>query len=142
VANNYTNLINLTCNLPSNLTESFCFIDPKSITGTGQVQLTVNTTPAHPTNSKLNSRPGWLAAGGGASLACIVLLFLPKQRVRNIALNLLAMLAVVFTAVGCGGSAKTDPGTAKGTYMVVVTGNAGAGTFPYQTSVNVPVTIQ
>jgi hypothetical protein len=107
------------------------------------VQLTVNTTPAHPTSSKLNNRPGWLAAGGGVSLACVVLLILPKRRWRNTALSVLAILAIAFTVIGCGGgSAKTDPGTAKGAYTVVVTGIAGSGTSAYQTSVNVPITIQ
>ena len=142
VANNYTGLINLTCTLPASLTESACFVDPASITGTGTVQLTVNTTPAHPSSSKVNSRPGWLAAGGGASLACIVLLILPKRRGRNIALSMLAILAIAFTVIGCGNAAKTDPGTAKGTYTVVVTGTAGSGSSQNQSSVNVPVTIQ
>ncbi|MGA8531536.1 MAG: multicopper oxidase domain-containing protein [Acidobacteriaceae bacterium] len=143
VANNYTNLINLTCTLPSTLTESACFINPASITGTGQVQLTVNTTPAHPASSKLNGRPGWLAAGGGASLACIFLLILPKRRWRNSALSLFAILAFACTVIGCGGgSARTDPGSAKGAYMVVISGTAGSGSSQYQTSVNVPITIQ
>jgi hypothetical protein len=143
VANHYTTLINLTCTLPSTLTESGCFINPTSITGTGQAQLTVNTTPAHPTSSKLTSRPGWLAAGGGSSLACIVLLILPKRRWRNTALSVLAILAIAFTVIGCGGgSAKTDPGSAAGTYTVVVTGTAGTGSSQYQTSVTVPITIQ
>jgi FtsP/CotA-like multicopper oxidase with cupredoxin domain len=147
VANNYTNLISLTCTLPSNLTESACFINPTSITGTGTVQLTVNTTPSHPTSSKLNSRPGWLAAGGGVSLAGVILLILPKRRWRNTALSVLAVLAVAFTVIGCGGgSAKIDPGTTKGTYTVVVSGSAGSGagsgSGAYQTSVNVPITIQ
>lgn len=143
VANNYTNLISLTCTLPSGLTESACFVDPASITGTGKVQLTVNTTPAHPTSSKLSSRPEWFVAGGGASLACIVLLILPKRRWRNTTLSVLAILAIAFTVIGCGGnSAKTDSGTAPGTYMVVVTGTAGSGSSQYQTTVNVPITIQ
>jgi len=143
VANNYTNLINLTCTLPSTLTESACFINPASITGTGQVQLTVNTTPSHPASSKLNGRPGWLAAGGGASLACIFLLILPKRRWRNTALSLFAILAFAFTVIGCGGSsARTDPGSAKGTYMVVVSGAAGSGSSQYQTSISMPITIQ
>jgi len=142
-ASNYSNLISLTCTLPSGLAESACFVNPNSITGTGTAQLTVNTTPAHPTSSKLNGRPGWLAAGGGASLACLVLLILPKRRWRNSALSLLAILAVAFTVIGCGGgSTNTDPGTAKGTYMVVVTATAGTGSSAYQTSVNVPITIQ
>jgi FtsP/CotA-like multicopper oxidase with cupredoxin domain len=147
VASNYTSLINLTCTLPSNLTEAACFVNPTSINATGQVQLTVNTTPAHPTSSKLNGRPGWLAAGGGASLACIVLLILPRRRWRNAALGVLAGLAITFTIVGCGnGSAQLDSGSAKGSYTVVVTGTAGSASGSNsgqsQTSVNVPITIQ
>jgi hypothetical protein len=142
VANNYTTLINLTCALPSNLAEGACFVNPTSITGTGQVQLTVNTTPPHPLSSRLNGRPGWLAAGGGTSLACIVLLILPRRRWRNTAMSVLAVLAMAFTVAGCGGTAKIDPGTAKGAYTVVVTGTAGSGSSQYQTSVSVPITIQ
>jgi FtsP/CotA-like multicopper oxidase with cupredoxin domain len=143
VANNYTNLINLTCTLPSNITESACFVNPNSITGTGTVQLTVNTTPAHPTSSKLNSRPGWLIAGGGMSLACVVLVILPRRRWRDTTLCALALVAITLIVIGCGGgSAKTDPGTTAGTYTVVVTGIAGSGSSQYQTSVNVPITIK
>jgi Multicopper oxidase/Bacterial Ig-like domain (group 3) len=142
VANNYINPISLSCTMPSNLTESACFVNPTSITGTGTVQLTVNTTPSHPTSSKLNGRPGWLAAGGGASLACVVLLMLPRRRWRNATVSVLALMAAAFLVIGCGGSSKTDPGTASGTYTVIVTGSAGSGSSAYQTSVNVPITIQ
>jgi predicted component of type VI protein secretion system len=55
---------------------------------------------------------------------------------------LFAWMAIVFTVLGCGGTAQTNPGTAKGTYTVVVTATAGSGTSPDQTSVNVPITIQ
>jgi FtsP/CotA-like multicopper oxidase with cupredoxin domain len=138
VASNYTNLINLACTLPATLTEGACFVNPSSITGTGQVQLTVNTTPAHPNSSKLNGLPGWL----GGSFACIALFILPRRKGRKTALGTLATLALVFTFVACsGGSGKTDPGTAKGTYTVIVTGTAGSGSSQYQTSVNVPITI-
>jgi len=143
VANNYTGLINLSCTLPSTLTEGACFVNPTSITGTGTVQLTVNTTPAHPTSSKLNHRPGWLTAGGGASLACFVLLIFPRRRWRNTVVGLLTFLAITFTVIGCGGgSGKTDPGTAKGAYTVVVAGTAGSGSSAYQSTVDVPITIQ
>jgi len=142
VANNYTNLVNLTCTLPSNLTEGACFVNPNSIIGTAQVQLTVNTTPAHPASSNRNRRSGWLAAGGSATFVCIVLVILPKRRGRKTALGILASLAMAFTFVGCSaGSGKTVPGTAEGTYLVVVTGTAGSGSSQYQTSVNVPITI-
>jgi FtsP/CotA-like multicopper oxidase with cupredoxin domain len=142
VANNYTALINLACAVPSSLAEAACFVDPNSITGTGQVRLTVNTTPSHPLSSKQTGSPGWLAAGGSASLACIVLLILPRRRWRNTTISVLALLAIVFTAIGCGGSTKIDPGTAKGAYTIVVTGTAGSGSGQSQSSVNVPITIQ
>jgi hypothetical protein len=66
IANNYATLVTLSSALPSNLTEGACFVNPGSMAGTGTAQLTVNTTPAHPISSKVNSRPGWLMAGGGA----------------------------------------------------------------------------
>ncbi len=143
VANGYTSPINLTCTLPANLTESACFVDPHSTTGTGKVSLTVNTTPAHPLSSELRSGPGWFAASGGASLACVFLLILPRRRWRGKAMLLLAMLAAAFTAIGCSGGAKTDPGTTPGTYNVVVTGTGGgSGGSQYQTTVSVPITVQ
>ena len=144
VATNYTSLITLSCTIPSNLTESACFIDPKSTTGTGQVSLTINTTPAHPQSSKqtaVASIRGWFAAGG-ASFACVFLLASPRRRWRGKAMVALSFLAIVFTVMGCSSTAKVDPGTPKGTYTVVVTGTAGSGPSLSQTSVNVPITIQ
>jgi hypothetical protein len=141
VANNYTSPISLACALPSNLTEAFCFVNPNSITGTGQVKLTVNTTPTHPLSDR-RSGPRWLVAGGGASLACVALLFFPRRKARNIAVGFLGLLSIVLVIAACGGSARTDPGTAKGTYTVVVTGTAGSGSTAYQSSVNVPITVQ
>jgi FtsP/CotA-like multicopper oxidase with cupredoxin domain len=142
VATNYSSLIALSCTLPSGLTESACFIDPKSATGTGQVSLTINTTPAHPTSSKLTAGPEWLAAGGGASLACVFLFALPRRGWRGNAMIALTFLAILFTVIGCGSTATIDPGTPKGAYTVMVTGTAGSGSSLSQTSVNVPITIQ
>jgi FtsP/CotA-like multicopper oxidase with cupredoxin domain len=142
VANDYTTLINLTCTLPATLTESACFVNPNSSTGSGTIQLTVNTTPAHPSSSKLNGRPEWFAVGGGTSVACVLLLLVPRTRWRNTAISLLAIFTIVFTLVSCNGAAKTDPGTPKGSYTVVVTGTAGTGSSQYETTVNVPITIQ
>jgi FtsP/CotA-like multicopper oxidase with cupredoxin domain len=145
VATNYTSLITLSCTMPSNLTESACFIDPKSATGTGQVSLTINTTPAHPMSSKQTAAAtirGFLAAGGGASLACVFLFALPRRRWRGNAMIALTFLAILFTVIGCGSTATIDPGTPKGTYTVVVTGTAGSGPSLSQTSVNIPITIQ
>jgi FtsP/CotA-like multicopper oxidase with cupredoxin domain len=142
-ATNFTSVINLTCTMPANMTKSACFVNPNSTTGTGQVSLTVNTTPSHPLSSKLSRRPGWFAAGGGMSLACVVLLILPGRRRRSSILLTLMCMAILFTAIGCnsGGAASTDPGTAQGTYNVVVMGTTGSGSQQSQVSVNVPVTI-
>ncbi len=142
VANNYSTPIGLTCTMPSNLTEAACFVNPNSITGTGQVFLTVNTTPPHPLSSKRADGSGWLAAGGGASLACLFLFVSPRRRWRNTAMCVFAFLAIGFAVIGCGGAARTDPGTAKGTYAVVVTAVSGSGASQSQVSANVPITIQ
>jgi hypothetical protein len=141
-ANNYTAPINFTCAMPLSLIKSACFVNPNSITGTGQVSLTVNTTPAHPLSSRLGRPAGWFAAGSGASLACLVLLFLPRQKLRGRALLALTIIAIVFGAIGCGSATKLDPGTPKGSYTVIVTGTSGTGSAQFQTSVNVPITIQ
>jgi hypothetical protein len=118
-------------------------VNPSSITGTGQVSLTVNTTPSHPLTSKLTRAPGWFAAGGGASLACLVMLALPRHRGRGRIVIALMCMVCLFTAVGCssGAGTATDPGTPKGTYNVVVTGTAGSGTSQSQVSASVPITI-
>jgi hypothetical protein len=144
VATNYTSPINFTCSMPSGLTQSACFVNPNSMTGTGKVSLTVNTTPAHPAVQRMSSRsdPGWFVAGGGVSLTCLFLFRLPRRRSRREAMILLTLTCIFLTAIGCGGTAQTNPGTAKGTYTVVVTGIAGSGSSQYQTSVNVPITIQ
>jgi FtsP/CotA-like multicopper oxidase with cupredoxin domain len=142
VANGYTSSINLTCTLPANLAESACFVDPHSISGTGKVSLTVNTTPTHPLSSELRGGSGWFAASGGVSLACVFMLAFPRRRWRGKTMMLLVVLAVAFTAIGCGGTAKTDPGTAPGTYNVVITGVGGNGSSQFQTTVSVPITVQ
>ena len=143
VATGYSNLIGLTCTLPGTLKEAACFVNPNSITGTGQVSLTVNTTPAHPLSSKVNRGYGWFGAGGGASLACLLLFAFPRRRGRSKVLLVLIAMAVLFTAMGCSGNSAsgTDPGTSKGTYSVVVTGTAGSGSSQSQVSVNVPITV-
>ncbi len=142
VANNYTTPISFTCTMPASLIQSACFVNPKSITGTGQASLTVNTTPPHPQSSRRTGALGWLAAGGGASFASVFLLALPRRRWRGKAMLVLTFMAILFIVIGCGGTTETDPGTPMGTYTVVVTATAGSGSSQDQTSVNVPITIQ
>ena len=142
VASNYSTSINFTCALPASLSESACFVNPNAIAGTGTVALTVNTTPSHPSASMRMDRPGWLAAGGGTSLAGVFLILFPRRRRQIQSMLVVALAATLFLAIGCNSGVKTDPGTTPGTYSVVVTGTSGSGTSQYQTSVNVPITIQ
>jgi hypothetical protein len=110
--------------------------------GTGRVSLAVNTTPSHALSSSLGRPTGWFTAGSGASLAGLVFLFLPRRKLRSGALLAVAFIALVFTILGCGSATKLDPGTAKGSYSVVVTGTAGSGSTEYQASTNVSITIE
>ena len=141
VADGYVTPIALSCTMPAGLAEAACFVDPSSTIGTSQVSLRVNTTPAHPL-AALHGGPGWLAAGSGTVLASLLLLVLPRRRGRLAVPLMVLAMGILFAAIGCSSGVKTDPGTAKGTYNVVVTAVAGSGSAQYQTSVSVPVTIQ
>jgi FtsP/CotA-like multicopper oxidase with cupredoxin domain len=142
VANEYTTPINLTCVMPASLVESACFIDPEFIVGTGQAVLRINTTPAHSVASRQIDRPDWLAASGSMSLAGLLLFAFPgRKRGRNALLVLLSFAILSFSLACSGGAAKADSGTAKGNYVVVVTGTSGTGSSQIQTTVNVPITI-
>jgi FtsP/CotA-like multicopper oxidase with cupredoxin domain len=147
VADGYTTPIALRCAMPSELKEAACFVDPSSVSGTTQVTLRVNSTPSHQVSMLRGGDSGWFAAGGGVTLAGLMLLVFPRRRRRMRSLLVLLPMAALFSALifalGCSGSAaKVDPGTAKGTYVVVVTGTSGAGASVYSTSVNVPITLQ
>ncbi|WP_260735906.1 multicopper oxidase domain-containing protein [Tunturiibacter lichenicola] len=98
VADGYTALINLTCTMPATLVQSACFIDPGSITGTGQAVLRVNTTPPHSAAIRETDRPGWLAASGSISLAGLLLFLVPtRKRYRNLLLALLSVGILYFS---------------------------------------------
>ena len=155
LADSYSGPVNLTCTLPSGMTESACFINPGSATATGQLTLTVNTTPSHPLSSAAMPGPlgrhrglGLTAAGGTASLASLLFFFLPASRRRRSTMLVLWLVASASALVGCSGSSRmntangTDPGTAIGSYVVLVTGTAGTGSAQYTTTVNVPIVVQ
>ena len=142
VAEGYTLPVMLSCALPTGLAEAVCFVDANTVTGTGQVTLRVNTTPAHALSSVRGGGSNVFAAGA-ALLAGLLLLGLPGRRRAGLWLLLLMPLAALALTTGCSsGAAKLDPGSAKGTYVVVVTGSSGTGAAQVQSSVNVPVTLQ
>jgi FtsP/CotA-like multicopper oxidase with cupredoxin domain len=144
---NFSAAINFTCALPNAMTQSACFVNPNSITGSGQVTLTVNTTPAHSVDSPRVGIPplGWTArvtCSLMALLLALLVLRLPWRRLRVTAAVSLLLLAILSIASGCGGGGKTLPGTPAGAYNVTVTAVSGSGSSAIQHTVVVPMTVQ
>jgi FtsP/CotA-like multicopper oxidase with cupredoxin domain len=138
VADGFTTPIQLSCTMPSTLTESACFVNPGSTTGSGQVSLVVNTTPAHPLNGRAAGWLPWFAASGGISLAGVLLVCFPRRAWRGRALLVIGIAATLLAASGCGAAARLDPGTPRGTYNVLVTATAGQ----FTATTNVAITVQ
>jgi subtilase family serine protease len=107
--------------------------------------------PGHPQSSHPRSgRAPWYAAGSGATLACMLLLTLPRRR-RWGALLAVMLSVAAFTAIGCsnssttggttgGGSGGTTP-TPAGTYTFTITAMANASTGNLVHSASVVVTV-
>ncbi len=93
-------------------------------------------------------RAPWYAAGSGATLACVLLLALPRRR-RWGALLAVVISVAALTAVGCGGNTSTTGGGSgggsgptttnaqPGTYTFTIT--AVSGTLVHSTQVTVTV---
>jgi FtsP/CotA-like multicopper oxidase with cupredoxin domain len=146
-SSNFTSSINFSCSLPSSMTEAACFVNPSSIPGSGQVTLTVNTTGPHALAATrfVPPAPGMLGRASFAVAAGLLSLFalrIRRQKWRVPAVVGLIVLAILSMAAGCGGGAKLVPGTAAGTYNVVVTGTSGSGSAQIVHNVAVPITVQ
>ena len=142
VAGNVVKPIYFACALPTALTESMCTVSPDSLTGNGQVTLSVATTAGTKDEVGRNQthRVSNLLMRGGTVLACLFPLLLSRRKRWGSWLSLLVM-AGLFSAIGCS-SPKINPGTATGTFLVQVTATGSVGSSSYQTSINIPVTIQ
>jgi hypothetical protein len=143
IAGGYTNAVQLTCALPSNLTEAACFINPSSVVGGGPATLTVNTTPVH-AFLRESSHPGIAFPVSAGVLSTFLLPFVKRKRRLKLASMMAVFLCAGLAAVaGCSSAAgKTDPGTLAGTYNVTVTATGLSGTAPYTTSITVPITVR
>jgi len=76
-----------------------------------------------------SSKTPWYAAGGGATLACVLLLTFPRRRRWGALLALLISVAAL-TVAGCSGNTSTSGGTG-GTGTTPTTANASAGTYTF-----------
>jgi hypothetical protein len=107
---------------------------------------------SHPQSSHPRSGPArWYAAGSGATLACMLLLTLPRRR-RWSALLAVMLSVAAFGAIGCSnssttggtgsGSGGTTPTpTPAGTYTFTITATANATTGNLVHSASVVVTV-
>jgi Beta-propeller repeat len=119
-------------------TFSFGATSPVNITGpaAGTATLTITTTAASncaQAHQMQRSIPWY--GGGGAALACVLLFGIPVgRRNRRAALGMLVPLVTLALGLlacgGSGGSTCQATGTTPGTYVITVTGTAGATTAP------------
>ena len=127
----FKSAVSFSCSgLPS---ESTCTFSPASITGSGNINVTISTTAPHAGLIKARGMQ-LLASLTGMFLVGFVLI-LPTHR-REIRRMLgLMVLSLLLGAVGCGGGGSSgggtppntpNPGTPVGTYNVVLTATGGS----------------
>jgi hypothetical protein len=110
-------------------------LSPTSLTVNGPTSATLTVKAANATSElRPESRPTWFWASGGATLACVFLLGLPRHRRKWQGLLGLLVIAVLTAAIGCGGgksssssgSGSTPGGSGSGGGT---SGNAAAGSY-------------
>jgi subtilase family serine protease len=151
----YAGTVTLSCALtsPTNLTDPpTCSIPSTAVSMGGTAAATVTTTAATSGALAYPKRPGkgsgLFGAGGGAVLACLVLLGIPARRRRwRSMLGLLVVMAALGGLSACSGGASSSgnstssTGTTAGTYTFTVTGTGNpsvtpAPTTPFTVTVN------
>jgi hypothetical protein len=141
--NGFAGTVNLTCSVPTAMSEASCSLNPSSLTSSGSVALLITTTAAHSSVGRFTAPIGFYP--GGVALLCAMLLVLvTKRSARKVAVGLLAaaLLAAAFVACGGGGNSgggggRTDPGTPAGSYTLSLTGTSGSVTHSIQINVSV-----
>jgi hypothetical protein len=161
-ANGFTGPVNLTATNNNGMTATTSFsVSSVSITSsagtTSFIVKASQTTTAQlvppglaPSHQRPSGRTPWYAAGSGATLACMLLLTLPRRR-RWAGLLAVVLSLAALTAVGCGGNTSTTGGSTgggggtgstttnaqPGTYTFTIT--AVSGTLVHSTQVTVTV---
>ncbi len=98
-------------------------------------------------------RAPWYVPASGATLACALLLVLPRRRRWSALLAVVLSVAALGAAIGCGGSSSSNSGgggggggtttpAAPGTYNILVTATATTSAGSVAHSTNVTFTVQ
>jgi subtilase family serine protease len=136
--NGFTGPINITATAQTPVASQFTFsVNPVNITSSnpGTMTFTIaayqnsaRTSSAQETTARQHTRHlPWYTAGSGATLACALLLTVPRRR-RWGALLAVVLAAGVFTAAGCGGSSSSSGSSSGGSTTPTVT-NAATGNY-------------
>jgi hypothetical protein len=136
--NGFTGTINLTAAVDAPVASQFAFsVNPVILTSSSAT--TTFTLAAFQNSAKvvssstMSAKRGaaspmpWYAAGSGATLACALLLTVPRRR-RWAALWVVILSAGVFTAAGCG-SGSSSSGSSGTSTPTPTTTNAAPGTY-------------
>jgi hypothetical protein len=152
----FNSVVNFTCSgLPAGAT---CTFSPTSITGGGQLNLTITTTASASSSSSMPRQDPLHTGPSFATLAAstifgIVLLGAPRNRRRRISflLPLLLLCALLIASINCGGGGgsqstqtqtpppPTPPAspTPTGAYNITVTATSGSISHPVEFTLNV-----
>jgi subtilase family serine protease len=132
-ANGFTGTVNITCSLPSNMTEATCPATSATISGSTSVNATVTITTTAP--HQVSARATGAGLFGLGVVAGVFLFAIPGFRKNKTSLTLLVFAFIVLLA-SCGGgggggsTTRTDPGTPAGTYTVSLSATGGGVTVP------------
>ncbi len=146
----FSGTMNLTCSLTGSPTGAqslpTCSIKPAGVTlasgGSGSTVLTVDTT-ATSTTSLVQpfGKNLWGLGGGGAALACLLMLGIPSRRRRWVSMLVLLAVVVAIGAIGCSNPSPaipSTPPTTAGSYAFTVTATSGTVT----ASTTIPLSVQ
>jgi hypothetical protein len=153
----FEGVVSLSCSVTSSLINPAhpptCTLGPggsssssATIAGNSVVTTTLKVQTTAPVRLAHSPLKGLFLGGGSATLACLLLFWVPTQRRgwrRMFALSLFLIILVCGGTLGCGslhlqaGNVISDSGTTPGAYIVDVAGTSGATTVT--TTVNLTV---
>jgi hypothetical protein len=156
-SNGFTGQVNLSCTVATSVSNPtdppVCALPSSvSVSGTTAVTATLTVTTTAPVTAALDL-PEFFLAGGGATLALVLLFGIPaRSRAWRTLFSLLAVV-VLISGIGCGtvlgsggngggngGGGNASPGTAPGAYTITVTA-ADAATGKITAAATVTLTV-